>query len=349
MVERAVLVVAKRNPSHEVREWLLTLRHDGTPRVPSFTSRYLGAEASPYAARVGVIMLLSAVARVMRPGCKVDTVAVLEGAQGTYKSSAVRALFGDWSCDSAIEIGNKDAYQLLRGAWGIEFAEVDKYRGRDAAVLKSFISSPTDRYRPSYGRRTVDVPRQCIFIGTTNEAEYLGDSTGGRRWLPLRVGNIDVAAIRRDREQLFAEAHALYVAGETWHPDTADFVRAATAEQAERAMLDPWLQPIESWVMAPANRTKSTEPGWTTSEILLNALDKNANAMSKADQMRVAAILRELGLSPGRPRTEIGSSRVRRYRLDRLDQAPKLPNLLTNSGPTLDPTSPKITQRLDPE
>jgi predicted P-loop ATPase len=348
MVERAVVVVARRNPSHEVREWLSALRHDGVRRVSTFASKYLGAESSPYVHRVGEILLLSAVARVMRPGCKVDTVAVLEGVQGTRKSSAVRALFAPWSSDSAIEIGNKDAYQLLRGAWGIEFAEVDKYRGRDAAVLKSFISSPTDRYRPSYARRTVDVPRQCVFVGSTNEVEYLGDSTGGRRWLPIRVGRIDLEAVERDRDQLFAEAFQRYSAGETWHPDTADLVRDATQEQAERAMLDPWMQPIEAWVMSLANRAKSTEPGWTTSEVLLHALDKNVSAMTKSDQMRVGAILRELGLSLGRPRTEIPSSRVRRYRLDRLDQSAKGAGALSYSGPASGPTSGEVGEEVGP-
>jgi putative DNA primase/helicase len=193
------------------------------------------------------------------------------------------------------------------------------------------------------------VARQCIFIGTTNEAEYLGDSTGGRRWLPIRVGRIDIEAIRRDRDQLFAEAYVRYKAGETWHPDTDDFVKAATQEQSERTMQDPWLPPIESWVMASANRAKTHDPGWTTAEVLLHALDKSPAAMTKADQMRVAVILRELGLSPTRSRTQIGPSRIRRYRLARLDPASKNLEALSNSGPTLDPTSNEKAQRLDPE
>jgi putative DNA primase/helicase len=320
LVERAVAVIAHRNPRHEVRDWLNSLRHDGMPRLNALTVRYLGADDTPYNRRVGEILLISAIARIKRPGCKVDTVPVLEGPQGARKSTAIKALFGAWCSDSAVEIGNKDAYQLLRGAWAIEFAEVDKYRGRDAAVLKSFISSPVDRYRPSYGRRTVDIPRQCVFVGTTNEVEYLGDATGGRRWLPVRVGEIDIEALRRDREQLFAEALAAYEAGATWHPDSDSFVLEANHQQAMHSMPDPWLQPIESYVLATVNLERSRTKGWTIAEVLLHALDKSAGVMTRADQMRVAAIMRELGFTATRPRNGEAPTRVRTYRLDRLDQ-----------------------------
>jgi putative DNA primase/helicase len=320
-VERAVLVVARKNEHHEVRDYLNVLEHDGIQRLDSFATRYLGAEDAPYTRRVSSITMISSVARIFRPGCKFDTVTVFEGPQGMLKSSVIDALFDEWYTDSHLDIGTKDAYQHLRGAWGVELAEVDKYRGKDASQLKSFISSATDRYRPSYARKVVDVPRQCVFIGTTNEHVYLGDWTGGRRWLPLKVGTVDLEAIRRDRDQLWAEAVARFRAGETWYADNNEFRDLAQREQEARTHEDPWLAPLENWLrnsVCPTSPTSATgsdimRENFTTSDALDGAIQKPRGSITKADETRIGNLLRSFGYEPVRPCG--GGSRTRRYRL----------------------------------
>jgi putative DNA primase/helicase len=335
-VERAMVVIARKNQRHEIRDYLNSREHDGVPRLDSFASRYLGTEDSAYTRKVSAITLISAVARIFHPGCKFDTVTVLEGEQGILKSSAILALFGIWYTDSHLDIGSKDAYQGLRGAWGIELAEVDKYRGKDASQLKSFITSATDRYRPSYGRKVGDVPRQCVFIGTTNEHIYLGDWTGGRRWLPLKVGKVDLKAIRCDRDQLWAEAVARYRAGEAWYGDSKEFREQARQEQEARTHEDGWLGPLENWLRgesqgvpvgvgacptpptspAPAHRMRED---FTTADALEGAILKPRGAIGKADETRIGNLLRTLGYEVRRPSS--GASRTRRYWLVEVGQS----------------------------
>ena len=186
-IDQAVGAVARKHTVHPVRDYLSSLTWDGTPRIDGFASRYLGAYASPYSAAVGRRWLISAVARVFEPGCKVDSLLALEGKQGIGKSTALRVLTGAaWFADTGIAIGDKDSYQALRRKWIYEFSELASIRGRDIERVKSFLSSQVDTYRASYGRRTQDHPRQVVFAGSTNEAHYLADPSGSRRFWPLR-------------------------------------------------------------------------------------------------------------------------------------------------------------------
>lgn len=244
VVVPAVRKVCRKHSFDPLHDYLESLRWDKTPRLASWLTTYCGAEASPYVSEVGMRWCVSAVARGFKPGCKADHMLVLEGAQGRRKSSALAALAGeDWFSDALPQMGTKDASSYLRGKWIVEVAELEAMR-REVDAIKAFISRQVENYRPAYGREEVSEPRRCVFAGTTNKDDWHRDETGGRRFWPVKVGEIDVPGIERDRDHLWAEAVALYRSGERWWLE-GDVVEQAQAEVAERAADDPWRDDIE--------------------------------------------------------------------------------------------------------
>jgi putative DNA primase/helicase len=313
VVRDAVQRVAYEKRFHPVLEWLKGLKWDGKERLSGWLATYLGVPQSPLANAFGRKFLISAVARVMRPGCKVDHVLILEGMQGALKSKTLRALVGDeWFTDQISDLGTKDSCQDLRGVWVIELSELSAIRPGEVEKVKAYISRQVDHYRPSYGRRTIDVPRQCVFIGTTNAREYLSDITGNRRYWPVTCVKLDLDAITRDREQIWAEAVAAYHAGETWWIEDEELRRAAEAEQEARRIEDPWEAIVAAWLASPSAlpdrdgyRTPITldEGRVTVAQILEHAIAKPTERQSKSDQMRIGAILRFLGWTKGRTKS----------------------------------------------
>jgi predicted P-loop ATPase len=266
LAHEAAYYLAKQNPIHPVRDWLNSLKWDGTPRLDRLADYYWGCPDSEYARMVSVFWPLSAVARIMRPGCIAKYMVVLEGEQDEGKSKSLRALVnghldGDkgvqWFRDNMPDIDHKDIGMYMQGVWIIEIAELSAVRGKEWERTKAFISSPRDTFRAPYGRNMEDYPRQCVFAGSTNEDKWGGDQTGLTRFWPLRPGKLRIDDILRDREQLWAEAKALFDEGRQWYGDAA-FDQLAHAEQDERydedIMMVPALEKadllaIDGWFM----------------------------------------------------------------------------------------------------
>jgi len=305
----AIDAVSRNNEFHPVRDWLQSLKWDGTIRLDKWLSTYLGAEQSEYTAEVGRAWLVSAVARIMRPGVKADHVLVLEGGQGAGKSSSMSMLFGrDWFLDSLPDIRQKDALMVMRGKWGIEVAELDSFRGAAETRIKSFITQCWDEYRPSYARKVVRFPRQCVIVATTNEKSWLTDPTGGRRFWPVQVAVegqfIDREALKRDRYQIWAEAVARFESGEVWWPDQR-FARMFSVHQEERFDEDVWETVVKRWA---GSRQKMR-----VEDVFTQALGIEMGRVTRSDQMRIGKILRRIGLEKKRLKSETGPGRETWY------------------------------------
>lgn len=219
----AVNIVAQENRYHPVRDYLAGCVWDGVKRVDTLLIDYLGAEDTPYTRAVTRKTLVAAVSRIYQPGCKYDYMLTLRGRQGIGKSALIGKLGGQWFSDSFTTLQGKEAYEQVQGVWIMEVGELAGMRKAEAETIKLFISKQSDRFRAAYGRRVKDYPRQCVFIGTTNEQQFLKDMTGNRRfWVvdtpdtPTRsVWDLDGETVKA----IWAEAVAMYKAGEALYLD----------------------------------------------------------------------------------------------------------------------------------
>jgi len=295
----AVLVNAEDHAFHPVQDYLTNLKWDGKKRVAMWLHRYLGVADSDYSALVGSFFLISAVARVMRPPVKVDTVLILEGLQGLGKSTLLQILFGDWFTDTPMALGEKDSFQQMQGVWGIELAELDSFNKAENTRAKQFFGSQTDRYRPSYGRMSKEFARQCVFIGTTNQDHYLKDATGNRRYWPVTCSKIDRDAITADRDQLWAEALWMFNEGYPWWVEDTH-KHLFESEQDDRFESDVWEDLVREWIRI----NKKSE--YTAAEVMAGALEMDPQAMRPPEQKRLGQILHRLGFVKKKVRDKSG-------------------------------------------
>src|SRR5262249_47016077 len=204
---------------HPVRDYLDGLQWDGVPRIDRWLITYAGAEDSKYTRAVSALFLIAGVRRVRQPCCKFDEMMILEQpTQGTEKSSAlaVLAVREEWFTDDLpLNVEGKRVIEALRGKWIVEAAELSGMKKADIAHLNALLSRRRDTARMAYGRLPLEMPRQCIIAGTTNKSEYLRDTTGNRRYWPVLIVQFDLAALRRDLDQLWAEAAVREAKGES--------------------------------------------------------------------------------------------------------------------------------------
>jgi predicted P-loop ATPase len=297
-VRDAMAHVSMATRRHPVRSYLRSLTWDGEPRIDRWLVDYLGAPDTAYVRAVSRMWMIAAVARVMRPGAKVDHLLVLEGEQGVGKSSACRVLAQPYFGDDLPSLDDQiRAAQYLRGKWIIEVAEMHAFTKAESAKLKSFITQQVEQYIPKYGRSEVQEPRQCVFIATTNKTEYLRDETGGRRFWPVKVTGADVDALARDRDLLWAEAVAAYESGEAWWPSAETERELIQPEQEGRYESDAWEPMIADWLAEQVE--KQTAAGYTphvkVGDVATGALSFERARIGRNDQLRISAILERLG------------------------------------------------------
>lgn len=306
----ALLIVSEAHGFHPVREYLNGLKWDGVERLNWWLKGLLGAEAKAgdeYLSKAGRMFLISAVARVMLKESKVDTVLILEGRQGFCKSTAVKTLFGDWFSDAPIPIGDKDAYQNIAGIWGVEMAELDSFNKAENTAAKSFFSQQRDRYRPSYGTMAKDFPRQCVFIGTTNQDEYLKDYTGNRRYWPVLCRKIDIERLSQFRDQLWAEAVVAFKNKERWWVDGLDELALFDGEQDLRMQADPWENMLADYL------DKMQSEHFTADQLLIDCIGLDGGHMQRAHQNRLSPLMKSLGWHSQRKRISVdGTIKQRR-------------------------------------
>jgi predicted P-loop ATPase len=286
-VASAVLAIANDNTIDPLRSRLESLAWDGVARLDTWLPVYFGVDDSAYVRDVGAKWMISAIARVMQPGCKADHMLILEGKQGRKKSTGLRTLSLGYFTDELADLGSKDAAMQLHGVWIVEIAELDAMNRSDVSRAKAFITKTMDRYRAPYGRHVAEHPRRCVFAGSVNHNDYLRDESGGRRFWPVKCGDIDIDALQRDVEQLWAEAVVRYKAHEAWWFVDAAAADRAAEEQGDRYQEDAWDEIIASYV--------ARQPWTKVDDILGNVINLERGRWGQTERNRVARCLKNLG------------------------------------------------------
>ena len=247
MVYDAIIKVSKDNKIDSAKDFIESLVWDKKDRLNVWLSKTYGVSEDAYHRAVASNWIKGLVNRIINPGCKFDYVLVLEGEQGTKKSTSLHVLGRDWHVETAMGTDNKDFFMQFAGKAIIEFSEGETLSRTEVKRMKAIITMQFDKYRPPYERNSRDFPRRCVFAMTTNQSEYLKDETGNRRWLPVAVqfAESNVEWLKENRDQIFAEAYyRLTQLGETCH----EFPKEITAsEQEKRRIKDPNDDKVCEW------------------------------------------------------------------------------------------------------
>lgn len=291
MVKDAVEFVTRQRVRHIVKDWLASLAWDGIPRIDEAFCDHWNAEPTifqphDYIRAISHNFFIGLVARVYRPGCQLDEMVVFESSrQGVGKTSALRILGGAWYAVAHERVTEKDFFQDIQGKWIIEISELSSFSAASVERIKTVISTPSDRFRGSYDRRSSDHGRQCIFAGTTNTDDWGLDATGLRRFWPVTVGEVNLVTLAAARDQLFAEALVKWTAGEHWW----EVPHSAAVVQSERQHHDEWTDIVLPWAHL---QLAGGDDCVAVKDILVNALKFTLDKLDKGAQMRVGRILK---------------------------------------------------------
>ncbi len=302
IVREGVKLIAHRNRFDSAIDWADSLQWDGIERVEMFLSTHYRAEDTAYARAVSLYMWTALAGRCLRPGVQADMSPIFVSGQGTGKTRGIRAMAPEEGSFVEVNLEHRDD-NLARGLRGKLVGELAELRGlmtRDAESIKAWMTRTHEEWIPKYQEFAVRFPRRLLFIGTTNEDEFLADSTGERRWLPIRVGESDIGMIERDRDQLWAEAVVLFKEkGIIWR----EAQELAVKHHAEFKVHDSWEGPIRRWLETDEMDSEEGElrkmRPFKLHEMLSSALGLDPKNVSRREELRAARVLRGLGLQNG--------------------------------------------------
>jgi putative DNA primase/helicase len=306
-IRPAVECVARDESYNPIADYLNGLAWDGTSRLEEWMVKLLGAPQTDFVRLISPKVLIAAVARALRPGCKVDTVLILEGAQGIKKSTAIAALFGEAYATESVSLFDQHNKMVLamRGSWVVELAEFVAIARRDHGAVKGMISMCSDKVVLPYAKYASNHPRRCVFFATVNPEGngYLTDMTGNRRYWPVSVTKIELEGIRAARDQLWAEACHRFQVGERWWLEQHE-EGVASSVQEDREEADAWAEALE---------TKIIESGFEelTVDQALTLLGLGNERKDRRAQMRAADVLKKLGFTRKRSRHLSGDKKPR--------------------------------------
>jgi hypothetical protein len=283
VVYDGVQAYAFAHQRHPLKEWLTGLEWDGHARLAELLPIGFGAADNDYTQAVGRCFMVGMVARVLNPGCQLDTMPVFEGNQGVGKTSGLRIIGGDYFAEVHESFASKDFYLSITGKMLCEISELSAFKRSEIVLINGVLTSVVDRYRAPYGRVAADHPRSCVFAGTTNHDDWITDETGARRFWPVRCGEINREWLHVERDQYFAEAVSRFQDGEDWWQVPA----SVEAQRAARRDTDPWEELMRPYL--EANKEVRI------SYIIGSILELKASQMEMLTQKRVAKILRQNG------------------------------------------------------
>lgn len=312
MVYDAIIKVSKEKRIDSAKDFITSLVWDKVPRLDHWLSKTYGVSDDAYHRAVASNWIKGLVSRIMRPGCKFDYVLVLEGEQGTKKSTSLHVLGRDWHVETAMGTDNKDFFMQFAGKAIIEFSEGETLSRTEVKRMKAIITMQFDKYRPPYERSSRDFPRRCVFAMTTNQTEYLKDETGNRRWLPVAVSlsESNVEWLKENRNQIFAEAYyRITVLGESMH----EFPKEITMhEQEKRRIKDPNDDKICEWYYSQSEEYRAS--GVSADDVFLKCINGgyHTKAMTPYELNQITTVLR-LSLGLEKRRIMVNGVRVTRW------------------------------------
>jgi len=312
MIYDAMIKVAKENTVDSASDYIRSLRWDGTDRLSSWLTKTYGTPNDKYHQAVGSNWIKGLVKRITEPGCKFDYVLVLEGEQGTKKSTSLYILGGNWHVETAMSTDSKDFFMQFAGKAIIEFSEGETLSRTEVKRMKAIITMQTDKYRPPYERSSQEFPRRCVFAMTTNQTEYLKDETGNRRWLPVTVKlpEADVGWLAANREQLFAEA---YYRVANLKETAYEFPKEEMLEaQEQRRVQDANTDLIVDWYFNTLTDSQREE-GITVQQVykVLNG-NWSGKPLNKYEEMTISTVLRK-SLNLSNERVSVGGARCTKW------------------------------------